>query len=256
MRRFLVLTLLLGAPGLPARPVVAQSEPPQVIWTGEEYVFFARPKGPKPTLPPAPGRIEHVIQRFPSGQVQFDGHQLGKVKVGIWSQFDRSGNLMSETPYVRGVQHGEVIRYHTTCPNKAQNSLAAARTHYRFNLKDGPHIEFACTGEKTVEGQHVDGQQHGIWRWYSQGKGGPVVARQRSYACAKCDAAPGPAESAEARAEALRAFVKKSCTPAPVQSMAASPNIFDCDDQALVEWKSRLHCRDVSGQRICGLRTR
>lgn len=256
MRRRLVLTLLLGAAALPALPTLAQSEPPQVIWSGEDLVFFSRPKGPKPTPPPAPGRIEHVIQRFPSGQVQFDGYELGKVKVGVWTEFDRSGNVLSETPYVRGVLHGEVIRYHSTCANKSNPPPAAERTHYHLNIKDGPHTEYACAGGKAVEGQHVDGQKHGVWRWYSEGKDGPVVAKQASFRCKKCDVAPAPAESAEARAEATRAFLKQSCTPAPVQSMAAAPNIFDCDAQGLIEWKSRLRCRDVSGQRVCALRTR
>ena len=256
MRRVLMLTLLMGAAVLPALPVVAQSSPPQIIWSGEDHVFFARPKGPRPTPSPSPERIEHVIQRFPSGQVQFDGYQLGKVKVGVWKEFDRSGNLMSETPYTRGIQHGEVIRYHTTCASKSVDPVPATRTHYYFNIQDGPHAEYDCSGSKTVEGQHVDGQRHGVWRWYRNGKDGQVVAKQTPYACKKCDVAPGPTENAEARGEAIRAFLKKSCTPAPVQSMAAAPNIFDCDAQGLIEWKSRLRCRDVSGQRVCGLRSR
>ena len=257
MRRSLILILLLVAAALPALQVVAQSEPPQIIWSGEDLVFFARPtKPPKPAPPPAPAKIEHVIQRFPSGQVQFDGYQLGKVKVGVWREFDRSGNPISETPYVRGILHGEVIRYHTTCGSKADNPIPATRTHYHFTLQDGPHVEYACSGEKTVEGQHLDGQRHGVWRWYGRGKDGAVVAKQTSYTCKKCDVVPAPAESAEAAAEAIRAFLKKSCTPAPVQSMAAAPNIFDCDAQGLIEWKSRLRCRDVSGQRVCGLRAR
>ena len=158
MRRRLVLTLLLGAAALPALPAAAEPEPPQVIWSGEDYVFFSRPKGPQPAPPPAPAQIEHVIQRFPSGQVQFDGYQLGKVKVGVWKEFDRSGNLLSETPYVRGVLQGEVIRYHTACANKSDAPVAAERTHYHLKIKDGPHTEYACSGNKSVEGQHVDGQ--------------------------------------------------------------------------------------------------
>ena len=150
-------------------------------------MFFARPtRPPKPAPPPPPAKIEHVIQRFPSGQVQFDGYQLGKVKVGVWREIDQSGNPISETPYVRGILHGKVIRYHTTCGSKADNPIPATRTHYRFAVQDGPHVAYACSGEKTVEGQHLDGQRHGVWRWYGRGKDGAVVASRR----------PTPARSA------------------------------------------------------------
>ena len=245
MRRLLVLTLWLGAAALPALPVVAQSEPSQAIWTGEEYVFFARPKGPRPTPPPAPERIEHVIKRFPSGQVQFDGYQLGKVKVGVWSQFDRSGNLLSETPYVRGVQHGEVIRYHTTCANKANNSIAAARTHYHFDRsRTGPTSNTLARARRrskdnistTSDTASGAGTARAKTARSSPGSG-PTPVRSATTPRA-------PSKAPRLHAEAIRAFLKKSCTPAPVQSMAAAPNIFDCDDQALVEWKSGLHCRD------------
>ena len=151
MRRCLLLILLLGAAALPALPAVAQSAPPQIIWSGEDYVFFARPKAPA-APPPAPERIEHVIQRFPSGQVQFDGYQLGKVKVGVWKEFDRSGNLLSETPYVRGVQHGEVIRYHTTCPNKSDPPAPPPAPTTTSTSRTGRTAEYACSGGKSVEG--------------------------------------------------------------------------------------------------------
>ena len=46
MRRSLILILLLVAAALPALQVEAQSEPPQIIWSGEDLVFFARPTKP------------------------------------------------------------------------------------------------------------------------------------------------------------------------------------------------------------------
>jgi hypothetical protein len=255
VRRRLILILALGAGPLPALPALSQSGS-QEVWSGDEYVLFSRPaQAATPAPPPAPERIEQIVRRFPSGKVQFDGSQLGRVKVGIWREFDRSGNLIVATPYVLGVLHGEVIRYHTRCATKSDPPAIAARTYYRFNVKDGPHTEFPCSGVKSVEGQHVDGVRQGVWRWYREGKDGPVVARQTPYACKKCDDDPGPDGSAPDRARAVRAFLDRYCTPARVQSMA-EPRTFDCDEQGLIEWKRRLRCRVAGGQRVCGLRAR
>jgi len=247
VRRRLILILLLGT-----APSAARAEPdqPEILWSGDDYVLFSRQPRPR-----APARIEHVTRRFPSGQIQFDGYQLGTLRVGVWKEFDRSGNLIVATPYVLGVLHGEVIRYHTACATKSDPPAIAARTYYRFNVKDGPHSEYPCSGAKSVEGQHVDGVRYGIWRWFGEGNNGPVVAKQTSYPCKKCDDDPGPDESAADRARAVRAFLAKHCTPARVQSMAA-PRIFDCAEQGLIEWKDRLRCRTAGGRRICGLRAR
>ncbi len=118
------------------------------------------------------GEAHGAYERFhENGQVAERGRSERGRRVGTWTRWSRRGVKTDEGPYVDGVKQGEWTRYH------GQRGYKYEVERYAKDMKNGPAATFAEDGELRYEGQHVDGERSGTWRFYRDGK----LSAERTY---------------------------------------------------------------------------
>jgi hypothetical protein len=269
----------------------AHAQNPDFVPTSEGTVLHfsraARSRAASRTTEPA--SIEHVVEKFSNGATRLEGDRVGPLKIGTWKQYHKSGNLLFETPYFGGIQHGVVIQYSDGCRDDKQRNAPTLRTTYRMGVMDGPYVENDCTGPKRAEGFYIDGERAGLWRWYrqsvSQGKETWFVATEGRYRCGRKsgtwrhfdasgkvvsenpESGPAPGTCSQADVDRtdddgdalVRDFLTRNCGPsrlAQERAWSGLPGLFDCSESAFPTIKPHVRCRSIDGGKICGLRLR
>lgn len=120
------------------------------------------------------GKIFQRNHMEPFSGIAFDEYEPGKKKgiipfkdgymEGKAVQWDRHGNKISETTYVKGKKQGREIVYHP-------NGKKQAEVNYVNDQPHGMVIEYYDTGEKMSSGELVNGVENGRYTWwYRSGK--------------------------------------------------------------------------------------
>lgn len=115
------------------------------------------------------GKIYQRNHIEPFSGTAFDEHEPGKKKGlipfkdglmhGKAIQWDRKGNKISETTYVKGKREGREIVYY---PNGKKQAII----NYANDKPQGLVIEYFDTGEKMSSGELVNGVENGRYTWW------------------------------------------------------------------------------------------
>jgi antitoxin component YwqK of YwqJK toxin-antitoxin module len=115
------------------------------------------------------GKIFQRNHTEPFTGVAFDEHEPGKKKGvipfkdgyidGKAVEWDRHGNKISETTYVKGKKQGKEVVYH-------ENGKKQTEVHYENDEPHGMVIEYYDTGEKMSSGELVNGVENGVYTWW------------------------------------------------------------------------------------------
>ena len=110
------------------------------------------------------GHREGPWERSRRGLVERGSYRKG-YKDGLW---EKTLVWDYKERYRNGRLHGPQERWDSP-PGGA--SRLSRRTHYRDDLKDGPHMEFDDNGEVQVRGRHERGLKVGLWEEPDRGYG-------------------------------------------------------------------------------------
>jgi antitoxin component YwqK of YwqJK toxin-antitoxin module len=95
-----------------------------------------------------------------------EGEYSNGEKDGLWTEWWPYTDIKkkkSETPYINGKIHGQVVKWYS-------NGKIAEQINYINGEKHGLYQEFHYNGSKREEGLFVNGKRHKLWRmWRSDG---------------------------------------------------------------------------------------
>lgn len=102
---------------------------------------------------------------YDNGVVMARGKFISKLKVGKWSTYLRTGDLLNIFNYKSGVLDGAQFMYY---PEDKETKKVALMEEYqcKMGIKDGIWRQYYELGTIKAKGQYVDGKKQGVFEYY------------------------------------------------------------------------------------------
>jgi len=140
------------------------------------------------------GRIQSVqifdtngnssIKMFNENATLFaEGGYKGKNRDGVWKFYSSKGTIAALITYSNGQKDGQTIEYFESGvvldsmnysldilegerSQYYQNGQLLARFSYKGGVPNGYYVSYFDSGDKDCEGNFVDGEKDGVWKYY------------------------------------------------------------------------------------------
>ncbi|MDG1776057.1 MAG: toxin-antitoxin system YwqK family antitoxin [Crocinitomicaceae bacterium] len=111
---------------------------------------------------------------YENGKIRSEGNYVEGNRDGLWKEYYLNGHIGDEINYKGGNRDGLHKMYHV--PSTSEwNGKDQRRLMYIINMKDdgfhGPYKSFYENGNLKVEGNYIDGNPDGIWKYYWESNG-------------------------------------------------------------------------------------
>ncbi len=133
-----------------------------------------------------PGRIcQHEVYDS-EGHLLAKGYFYQKNRDGLWEFFSKSGKKVKQTNYKMGVRHGQQVIFTSNGDTAEVSNWSDNHRHGRWWKRigekgyitatyvhggiEGKLVEYGEDGQLVREGEYVNGDRHGHFRYYENGK--------------------------------------------------------------------------------------